>query len=100
VPLDESFTPDREVLVDLVEIPPHTALDRHWHPGEEFHYYLEGEVEIQIEGQDSIRGIPGTTGHVPFERPHRAVAGARGAKVLVFRVHTRGRPWRYPAPGG
>jgi hypothetical protein len=34
--LDESFNPDREVLVDLVEIPPNTSLDRHWHPGEEF----------------------------------------------------------------
>ena len=94
-PLDTSFTPGREVLVDLVQIPPNTALDRHWHPGEEFHYYLEGEVEIQLEGQPSIVGRPGTVGHVPFRKLHKAVAGRKGAKVLVFRVHTSGEPWRY-----
>lgn len=51
--LDVRFTPGREVLVDLVEIPPNTSLDRHWHPGKEFQYYLAGEPEILIEGDDS-----------------------------------------------
>jgi hypothetical protein len=41
--LSEDFTPGRDILIDLVEIPPNTALDRHWHSGEEFHYYLEGD---------------------------------------------------------
>ena len=93
--LAEDFTPGREVLVDLVEIPPNTALDRHWHPGEEFHYYLEGDVEIRIEGEPTIVGTPGTVGHVPFKKRHMAVAGPKGAKILVFRVHTKGEPWRY-----
>ena len=94
-PLAEEFTPDREILVDLVEIPPGTSMDRHWHPGEEFHYYLEGDVEIKLEGAPSIIGKPGTVGHVPFKRWHTAVAGEKGAKILVFRVHTKGKPWRY-----
>ena len=93
--LAEEFTPGREVLVDLVEIPPNTTLDRHWHPGEEFHYYLEGEVEIKIDGERSIIGTPGAVGHVPFKKRHMAVAGEKGAKILVFRVHTKGEPWRY-----
>lgn len=88
------FTPDREVRIDLVEIPPDTALGWHWHPGEEFHYYLEGEVEIQIEGRPSIIGEPGTVGHVPFKTEHQAVTHEIGAKVLVFRVHTKGEPWK------
>ncbi len=96
--LDEKFTPGREVLVDDVRIPPNTALERHWHPGEEFHVYLEGEVEVQIEGLPTIHGKPGMVGHVPFRKPHRAVAGPHGAHILVFRVHTTGAPWRYPAP--
>lgn len=95
MPLAEEFTPDREILVDLVQIPPNTTLDRHWHPGEEFHYYMEGEVEIKIEGAPSILGKPGAVGHVPFKKRHMAVAGAKGAKILVFRVHTAGEPWRY-----
>lgn len=93
--LAEDFTPGREVLVDLVEIPPHAALDRHWHPGEEFHYYLEGEPVVQIGDAEPARPALGTVGHVPFRALHRAGAGAAGAKVLVFRVHTRGEPWRY-----
>jgi quercetin dioxygenase-like cupin family protein len=102
--LADEFTPGRDVLVDLVEIPPNSALERHWHPGEEFHYYLEGDARVEIDGQPAVDGKPGTVGHVPFRKAHRAVAGPKGAKVLVFRVHTRGEPWRYPAresvPGG
>ena len=60
--LAEDFTPGREVIVSYVEIPPNTTMERHWHPGEEFHYYLEGEVEIAIDGRPSIIGTPGTVG--------------------------------------
>lgn len=93
--LSDEFTPGREVLVDLVEIPPNSQLDRHWHPGEEFHYYLEGDPEITIEGIGLTRPALGTVGHVPFETLHSAGAGKTGARILVFRVHTKGKPWRY-----
>lgn len=93
--LSEKFTPGREVLVDLVEIPPNSQLDRHWHPGEEFHYYLEGDPEITVEGKGRTHPAIGTVGHVAFEAVHRAGAGKSGAKILVFRVHTKGMPWRY-----
>ena len=94
-PLDVRFVPGREVLVDRVEIPPDSRLDRHWHPGEEFHYYLAGEPEIEIDGQGVVRPALGTVGHVPYESRHRAGAGAAGATILVFRVHATGEQWRY-----
>ena len=93
--LSPDFVPDREVLIDLVEIPPNARLDWHWHPGEEFHYYLDGDAVIEREGLAPIVGTPGTTGHVAFKQHHQARAGARGAKILVFRVHAKGEPWRY-----
>lgn len=93
--LAQEFTPDREVRIDLVEFPPDTELGWHWHPGEEFHYYLEGEVEIQIEGRPSIIGKPGMVGHVPYKTRHQAVTHDKGAKVLVFRVHTKDEPWKH-----
>lgn len=93
--LSEELASDREVLIDLVEIPPHTTLERHWHPGEEFHYYLEGEVEIAIDGQESIMGTPGTVGHVPYKSMHTAITKDKGARALVFRVHKKGEPVRY-----
>ncbi len=93
--LSREFTPEREVLIDLVEIPPHRKLDWHWHPGEEFHYYLEGNPVIERRGAPPIVGKAGTVGHVEFRQRHQATAGDLGAKILVFRVHTRGQPWRY-----
>jgi quercetin dioxygenase-like cupin family protein len=97
-PLSDAFAPGRDVLVDLVEIPPNATLDRHWHPGEEFHYYLDGEPEVQLHGKPAARPALGTVGHVPYQAVHRAGAGARGARILVFRVHARGEPWRYLEP--
>jgi len=94
-PLAKEFTPDREVLIDLVEIPPNQKLDWHWHPGEEFHYYLEGEPVIELKDAPPIIGKPGTIGHVEFMQRHQATAGAKGAKIIVFRLHTKGEPWRY-----
>ena len=93
--LAEEFTPGREVLIDLVEIPPNQKLDWHWHPGEEFHYYLEGNPVIERSGASPIVGKAGTVGHVEFKQRHQATAGDQGAKILVFRVHTKGQPWRY-----
>jgi len=93
--LSTEFMPDREVRVDLVEIPPNEKLDWHWHPGEEFHYYLEGNPVIELADAQPIIGKPGTVGHVAFKQRHQATAGDKGAKILVFRVHTKGAPWRY-----
>ena len=98
--LADEFAPGREIIVSLVEIPPNMTMDRHWHPGEEFHYYLEGEVEIVIDGETSIIGTPGTVGHVPFKKMHTAITGDKGAKILVFRVHSEGKPVRYLEKGG
>ena len=93
--LSTEFTPDREIIIDLVEIPPNQKLGWHWHPGEEFHYYLEGDPVIELADAPSIVGKPGTVGHVAFKQRHQATAGEKGAKIVVFRVHTKGAPWRY-----
>ena len=100
MPLAEDFTPGREVVVSYVEIPPNTTMEWHRHPGEEFHYYLEGEVTIEIEGHEDIRGTPGTVGHVAYMAKHTAVTGDVGARAVVFRVHTAGEPVRYLEDGG
>ncbi|MGH9456698.1 MAG: cupin domain-containing protein [Thermoanaerobaculia bacterium] len=98
--LAEDFTPGREVVVSHVEIPPHTTLQRHWHPGEEFIYLRDGEVEITIDGQSAMLDTPGEVAHVPFRKLHTAITHDRGARVVVFRVHTTGEPVRYFEKGG
>jgi quercetin dioxygenase-like cupin family protein len=98
--LSDKFTPGREVIVSLVEIPPNATLESHWHPGEEFVYMLEGEARIEIEGHEPFVGKAGMVGHMPFMTKHTAVAGENGARALVFRVHTAGQPVRYLEGGG
>jgi quercetin dioxygenase-like cupin family protein len=98
--LAEEFTAGREVIVSLVEVPPNTTLERHWHPGEEFHYCLEGETELVIDGQPTVLETPGKVSHVPYRKLHTIVTKERGVKLLVFRVHTKGEPLRYLESGG
>jgi quercetin dioxygenase-like cupin family protein len=98
--LAEEFTAGREIIVSLVQVPPNTTLQRHWHPGEEFHYVLEGETELVIDGQPTILETPGKVSHVPYKKMHTVVTKNKGVKVLVFRVHTKGEPVRYLEQGG
>jgi len=85
-----------EVIVSRVTIPPHTTLPRHWHPGEEFAYVLEGSVTLWQRGRDDIVGKPGDVVRVPLKQVHTAITKDEGATLLVFRVHEQGKPERVP----
>jgi quercetin dioxygenase-like cupin family protein len=98
--LAEQFVPGREVIVSYVEIPPNTTMDRHWHPGEEFQYYLEGKADLLIDGEKTVKAAPGKVAHVPYKKMHTIVTKEEGLKVVVFRVHTKGEPVRYLEKGG
>jgi quercetin dioxygenase-like cupin family protein len=93
--LDRHLAPDREVIVSFVELPPNTTLPRHWHPGEEFYYCIEGEVTGELEGKRTAVAKPGDAGHIPFKIVHTGISGANGARLLVFRVHEKGQPHRH-----
>jgi quercetin dioxygenase-like cupin family protein len=97
--LSEEFAKDREVIVSHVEIPPNTTMDRHWHPGEEFHYYIEGKVAIDFGDGRTIDGTPGKVGYVPFKELHTAITGGEAARFIVFRIHEKGLPVRYLEDG-
>ncbi len=86
-----------EVIVSRVKIPPHTSLPKHWHPGEEFAYILEGNVTLWQEGEEDIAGGRGDVMKVPLKKVHTAFTGAEGADILVFRVHEQGQPERVSA---
>jgi quercetin dioxygenase-like cupin family protein len=86
-----------EVIVSRVTIPPNTSLPKHWHPGEEFAYILEGSVILWQEGKTDIVGNPGDVMKVPLKQVHTAITKDEGATILVFRVHEQGKPERVPA---
>ncbi|GAA5194746.1 cupin domain-containing protein [Ferrimonas gelatinilytica] len=84
---------DTEVIVSRVELPPHTTLPEHWHPGEEFAYVIEGQVFLWL-GEQSVSGHAGELLKVPYKQAHWAGTGDEGATLLIFRVHEAGEPER------
>jgi len=85
---------DTEVIVSRVVIPPNTALPKHWHPGEEFAYVLEGSVILWRDGKPDLTASKGEIGKVSLKEIHTAMTTDHGAELLVFRVHKLGSPER------
>jgi len=85
-----------EVIVSRVTLPPNTSLPKHWHPGEEFAYVLEGSVVLWQKGKEDIVGKQGDALKVPLKQVHTAITKDEGATILVFRVHEEGQPERVP----
>lgn len=83
-----------EVIVSRVTIPSNTSLPRHWHPGEEFAYILDGSVTLWQKGKDDIVGKKGDVIKVPLEQIHTAITKNEAVTILVFRVHEQGKPER------
>ena len=85
-----------EVIVSRVTIPPHTSLPKHWHPGEEFGYVLEGSVVLWQDGKDDVECRAGDVVKIPLEQVHTAFTRDEATTLLVFRVHEKGKPERIP----
>ena len=83
-----------EVIVSRVVMPPNTALPKHWHPGEEFAYVLEGSTILRRDGKPDLTARKGDVVKIAFKENHSAVTTDQGATILVFRVHEHGQPER------
>jgi quercetin dioxygenase-like cupin family protein len=83
-----------EVVVSHVEIPVDTTLPKHWHPGEEFAYVLEGSFVLWQKDKSDIHLKKGDVFKVPLKQIHTAKTGKEGATVLIFRIHESGKPVR------
>ena len=64
-----------EVIVSRVTLGPHTVLPKHWHPGEEFAYILEGRVTLWQKGKKELVGKAGDVMRVPLKQIHSAKTG-------------------------
>ncbi|WP_427964127.1 cupin domain-containing protein [Altererythrobacter sp.] len=91
--------PDHEVLISDVIIPPGAEVPRHFHPGEEFVYVIEGSAVHVEEGKPDRLIKAGDAMVIPPEAVHAPRGGPEGARAIVFRVHVAGQPERIPVPG-
>ena len=84
----------RQVIQNRVEIGPEAPPIRHWHPGEEVIYVLEGSLEYQIDGQPPRTVSAGEALMVPAETVHavRNVGSGNGAELATYFVE-KGKPF-------
>jgi quercetin dioxygenase-like cupin family protein len=85
--------PGREVIQNRVEIEPDAPAFRHWHPGEEVIYVVEGTLEYEIDGEASRTVNAGEALTVPAERVHavRNVGDGNAVELATYVVE-KGKP--------
>lgn len=91
---DISDTPGKEGIMLSVVIPPALVGGKHYHPGDEFLYLVEGSLTIEIDGNAPVTLKPGETLHIPGKAIHRALnpSATAPARVLTFGVFQKGQP--------
>jgi len=83
-----------EVIISDVVIPPHTTVPRHYHPGEEFLYVLDGYAIHVEEGKADQILRAGDSYVIPPRAEHAPRGGPEGARAIVFRLHVEGEAER------
>ncbi len=79
-----------EVIISDVVIPPNATVPRHYHPGEEFLYVIEGSAVHVEEGKDDRILSAGDAYVIPPRAIHAPRGGPDGVRAIVFRVHVEG----------
>ena len=85
--------PGREVVQARVELAPGVAFGKHWHPGEEIVYVLEGSLEYRVEGKPPTTLKAGEVLFIPARTIHAAknVGSGNGAELATYVVE-KGKP--------
>jgi len=80
--------PGREVVQVRVDFAPGVAFGKHWHPGEEIVYVLEGSLEYQVEGRPPTTLKAGDVLFIPARTIHAArnVGRNNGAELATYVV--------------
>jgi quercetin dioxygenase-like cupin family protein len=92
------FPAGYNTITAIAEVPAGGAAGRHTHPGAETGYVLEGELELDIDGQPPMKIKAGESYQIPEGAIHDAKAGDKPFKVLGVYVVKAGEPLAKPAP--
>jgi quercetin dioxygenase-like cupin family protein len=92
--VDVSEMEGREGVMYIAEIAPGAAAGRHFHPGPEYLYVLEGTMILEPDGQPPVTLRKGETGHQHARHLHNARNGSPSEplRVLVFLLSEKGQP--------
>ena len=84
----------KEALMLTVAGGPGFVGGKHYHPGYEFAYVLEGSLILEVEGKPPATFKTGDTFHIPPKVVHSGKNASTTApyKVLVFGLFEKGQP--------
>lgn len=82
--------PGHEMIQNRVEITPEAEAIRHWHPGEEIIYVIEGSLEYDVDGVGKRTYNAGEALTVPAETVHSVVGN--GTELGTY-VIEKGKPF-------
>ncbi|HWM28995.1 MAG TPA: cupin domain-containing protein [Woeseiaceae bacterium] len=80
--------PGHQVIQVRVELDPGVTFGKHWHPGEEIVYVLEGSLEYQLEGKPPVTLQAGDVLFIPARTIHAArnVGQNSGTELATYIV--------------
>ena len=81
----------KEMVMAVIDIPPHTDSPRQTHPGEEFGYLLAGDLTVKIDGQPARSLKAGDTFAVARGVKH-STSTVQGVKLLATWTVDKGAP--------
>ena len=83
-----------EVVLSHVTVPPNKTLPKHYHPGEEFAFVVEGALTLLQDNEEPMTFTSDQACVVPYKKVHTIQTGDKGCRLVVFRVHESGSPER------
>ncbi len=87
----------REGIIYLAHILPGGVAGKHYHPGYQFSYVLEGSIIMNMEGKSPVRYKPGDAFYVPPRQVHWPQNdGNVPAKIVSFWIKEKGEPTNIP----
>ena len=88
----------KEANLVLVEFEPGAAVAKHFHPGDELVYILEGSVILEVDGLPAITLKAGDTFHQPPKQVHSGqnASTTDPVKLLVIWIVDKGQPITVP----
>ena len=87
----------KDSVVVLVELAPGASSGKHYHPGHEVNYILEGTGTLEVEGTP-VTLKPGVTNHIQAKQVHNVTnTSATGPlKLVAFFIAEKGQPLAVP----
>lgn len=91
-------TEGQEGVMWLIEIAPGAATGKHYHPGHEFVYVLEGVGHTEVQGKPEATVRAGEAVYLPPGQVHstKNESATAPAKALVVYIGEKGRPLVVP----